>query len=79
MTHIDPLVMCCTSCLARAVLLLRWCGSGSGSGSVALRSAETVRWLRPARSYPSPLLSALYPENVEVRRVPFRGLRGLMH
>lgn len=49
------------------------------SGSVALRSAETVLSLFLTWSYPFSLLSLLYPENVEVRRVPFQGLRGLMH
>lgn len=49
------------------------------SGFVALRSAETIHCLCLAWSYPFSPLSAFYPENFEVRRVPFRGLRGLMH
>lgn len=49
-------------------------------GFFALRSAEAWStnsfWLR---SYLFSPLSLLHPEDVEVRWVPFRGLRGLMH
>lgn len=44
-----------------------------------LQCKVTVHWLCLAWSYPFSPLFVLHTESIEVRRVPFQGLRGLMH